>query len=254
VKREPVLQANPRAVVTGGGSGLGRAFCLVLADRGAQARVCDVRSLDEVTALSAAADDLCGGVDLIINNAGVAVGGPVGETPIQDWRWIVDVNLWGVIHGCHVFAPRLAKQGRGGILNVASAAGLLCPPALGPYNVTKAGVVALSETLSAELSERGVAVTVLCPTFFRTNLMTTARSVDEKARTRVDKLMSVARIDAEGVARKALLALEARELYAVPMADGRLMWRLKRLAPGSFYGLAGKLQARLKKRDRAEEA
>ena len=96
--------------------------------------------------------------------------------PLDDWRWIMGVNLWGVIYGCHVFAPLFRAQGRGHILNVASAAGLLAPPGMAPYNVTKAAVVALSETLAGELKTSGVGVTVLCPTFFRTNIGKSARA------------------------------------------------------------------------------
>src|SRR6185312_10510780 len=114
---------------------------------------------------------------LVINNAGVAVGGRVGEVALDDWRWIMGVNLWGVIHGCHVFATQLRAQGSGHILNVASAAGLLAPPGMAPYNVTKAAVVALSETLRGELRDAGVGVTVLCPTFFRTNIAASSRAV-----------------------------------------------------------------------------
>jgi len=176
------LVDSPRAVVTGAGSGLGRAFCLELKKRGARlvcadideaaaqrtasevggtAVRCDVARIEDVEALAAAAERALGGVDLVVNNAGVAVAGPVGEVPLDDWRWIMGVNLWGVIYGCHVFAPRLKKQGRGHIINVASAAGLLAPPGMAPYNVTKAAVVALSETMSAELKQTGVGVTVL---------------------------------------------------------------------------------------------
>ena len=165
----------PRAVVTGAGSGLGRAFCHELRKRGARlicadideaaaqktaaevggtAVRCDVAKIEDVEALAAAADRALGGVDLVINNAGVAVAGHVGDVSLDDWRWIMGVNLWGVIYGCHVFAPRLRKQGRGHILNVASAAGLLAPPGMAPYNVTKAAVVALSETLCAELKSQ----------------------------------------------------------------------------------------------------
>src|SRR5262249_5674319 len=132
-----------------------------------KAMTCDVTKLAELEALAGACD---GPVDLVVNNAGVSSGGAVGELPISDWRWTIEVDLFGVIHGCHVFVPRLRAQGHGHILNVASAAGLVSMPYMAPYNVAKAGVVALSETLDAELRGSGVGVTVLCPTFFQTNI------------------------------------------------------------------------------------
>ena len=109
--------------------------------------------------------------DLVINNAGIGAGGrPVGEAPLAEWERTLGVNLWGVIHGCHVFVPRLREQDRGGVINVASAAGFAAAPGMAAYNVTKAGVVSLSETLAAEFSGTDLAVTVLCPTFVRTNI------------------------------------------------------------------------------------
>ncbi|MGZ3439178.1 MAG: SDR family NAD(P)-dependent oxidoreductase [Polyangia bacterium] len=253
------LPESPRAVVTGAGSGLGRAFCLELSRRGARilcadideasakktasqvggtALRCDVSKIEEVEALAAEAERALGGADLVINNAGVAVAGLVGEVPLDDWRWIMGVNLWGVIYGCHVFAPRLRKLGRGHIINVASAAGLLAPPGLAPYNVTKAAVVALSETLCAELKDAGVGVTVLCPTFFRTNITASSRAVDRRQLAVVEKMMSRATVQADDVARFALDCARRDELYALPHADGRWAWRLKRWAPGSFSSLS----------------
>lgn len=251
-----------RAVVTGGGSGLGRALALELAARGGRvvvadineaaanetaklvtdagatafAQVCDVRDPAAVEALADAADTYFGGSDLIVNNAGVAVSGKVGEVSLDDWRFIMDVNLYGVVHGCHTFAPRFAAQGRGFILNVASAAGLLSPPEMGPYNVTKAGVVALSETLRAELAPSNVYVSVLCPTFFRTNLLDTSRGPAHHAEQGL-ALMDRAKMTPSDVARAALESLESNQLYAVPMMDGRAMWRFKRLLPAAYAGV-----------------
>lgn len=260
------LPSHPRAVVTGAGSGLGRAFCKELARRGARivasdvdlaaaeatvamlggaeahAVRCDVADVAQVEALAAEAERLLGGVDLVVNNAGVAVGGLVGEVPIESWKWILGVNLWGVIHGCHVFAPRLRRQKSGHILNVASAAGLLSAPNMGPYNVTKAGVVALSETLRAELDRDGVGVSVLCPTFFRTNIAKSSRAHgSEQDLQMVEKLMSRAKIQADDVARLALDGVRRNDLYIVPHRDGRWLWRVKRLAPEGFYTLTPKL-------------
>lgn len=197
---------------------------------------CDVARLDQVEHLAVLADEKLGGCDLVINNAGVAVGGAVGAVPIADWEWIMGINLWGVIYGCHVFVPRFKQQGRGHVINVASAAGLLSAGEMGPYNVTKAGVVALSETLASELRAHGVGVTVLCPTFFRTNISNSSRTTgNEDARAMVEKLMDRAKIQADGVARFALAAADRDELYAVPHGDGQWMWRLKRLVPERYY-------------------
>jgi NAD(P)-dependent dehydrogenase (short-subunit alcohol dehydrogenase family) len=259
------LPAQFRIVVTGAGSGLGRAICVEAVKRGARvlasdidlaaakatcellrgatahAVKCDVSREADVVALADAADQLYGGTDLIVNNAGVAVGGLVGEVILEHWRWIMDINLWGVVHGCHVFVPRLRKQGHGHILNVASAAGLLSPPTMAPYNVTKAGVVALSETLASELSGTPIRVSVLCPTFFRTGIVKSARGLVEGMAEMTENLMSRAKLQADGVARAALDGVEAEKLYVVPHPDGQWMWRLKRLAPDSFHQRALKL-------------
>lgn len=255
-------------MVTGAGSGLGRALCHELARRGARivaadinleaaqrtaaaiapaeahALRCDVARLDEVEALAAETDRLLGGVDLLINNAGVAAGGIVGEVRIENWQWIMGINLWGVIYGCHVFAPRLRKQRAGHILNVASAAGLLSTPKLGPYNVTKAGVVALSETMCAELRPDGVSVSVLCPTFFQTGIADAGRlDGEEETLDIVRQLMARARVQADDVARIALDAAARGDLYILPHRDGRWLWRLKRLHPAGFQRLLTKLLA-----------
>ena len=261
------LPAAARAVVTGAGSGLGRALCVEIARRGgrvvasdvnveaarataaslggdAHAVACDVTKLEDVERLAAEVDRLFGGVDLVVNNAGVAVGGDVGAVPIADWRWIVDVNLWGPIHGCHVFVPRLRRQGRGHVLNVASAAGLLAAPGMGPYNVTKSAVVALSETLYGELAGTGVGVSVLCPTFFQTNIANASRLTGADDRIAlVNTLMAGAKIQADGVARFAIDAVERGKLYVLPHPDGRWIWRIKRLAPRIFHTLTPKLLA-----------
>jgi NAD(P)-dependent dehydrogenase (short-subunit alcohol dehydrogenase family) len=250
-----------RAVVTGAGSGLGRAFCDVLAARGARivvsdidlaaaeetvrrvraaggeavARRADVAKLEEVEALAQLADEAFGGADLIVNNAGVAVGGEFADVPIEDWRWIVDINLMGVVHGCKTFVPRFLKQGSGAIINVASAAGLIHAPSMSAYNATKAAVVALSETLFAELADKNVGVTVLCPTFFKTNIGKSARGSDERMKGYVEKLMAKSKLQAPDVAAFAIEELERGRLWAVPMADGRWLWRAKRFSPAPVY-------------------
>lgn len=251
-----------RAVVTGAGGGLGRAFCLELARRGARimaadidlpgaqetarqvealggrahAIACDVADRGQVEALADEAARQLGGTDLLINNAGVATAGPVDAIPHADWEWIVGINLWGVVHGCQLFVPQMRAQGGGHVINVASSAGLLCMPMMAPYNVTKAAVVALSETMCAELRPAGIGVTVLCPTFFRTKIMESSRFHGEPGTVgKIHAIMDRARMQAPDVARFALDAAAADELYALPHQDGAWLWRLKRLVPARFY-------------------
>ncbi|MDX1756348.1 MAG: SDR family NAD(P)-dependent oxidoreductase [Marinobacter sp.] len=254
------------AVVTGAGSGIGRAFALEIAQRGgavlcsdinlesatetvqlieqaggqAWACRCDVSQLAEVEALAAKADELLpASVDLVVNNAGVGVGGqPIGEVSIDDWKWTLGINLWGVIHGCHVFTPRLRKLGRGGIINVASTASFSAAPLMGPYNVTKAGALALSETLSAELAGTGVSVTALCPTLVKTNINANGRIVGDSSKL-LDRLMSRLGMSAQRVARDTLNALDRGDLYVMPQFDARMIWRAKRLIPRTYAGAAG---------------
>ena len=270
------IPSHPRAVVTGGAGGLGRAFCLALAERGARiliadrnlpgaeetaglvgarggsawATACDVSKAEEVEALVALADERLGGTDLLINNAGVAVGGPVGEIPLENWEWITAINYWGVVYGCHFFVPRLRAQGSGHILNVASSAGLLSAPEMAPYNMTKAAVVALSETLAAELHGTGVGVTTLCPTFFKTDILASSRlsapapGLDGV----VSKRMTDSRLQADGVARAALDGCHRGRLYVVPMRDGRWGWRMKRFSPERFHRVMPRVLASMRER------
>ncbi|WP_394822446.1 SDR family NAD(P)-dependent oxidoreductase [Pendulispora albinea] len=268
------LPSHPRTVVTGGGSGLGRAFCIELAKRGARILIADVRretaeetvhlardagaadavavTIDvskpgDIEKLAADADARFGGTDLLINNAGVATAGPMGTIPLADWEWIVGINLWGVVYGCHYFVPRMKEQGSGHIINIASAAGLLSAPEMGPYNVTKAGVVALSETLYPELAPFGIGVTAVCPMFFKTGIVANARVQSEKERVLGQRLLERSKLDANDVARNALDAADRKQLYAVPMADGRWLWRLKRTSPESYARVSTGLVNKVRK-------
>src|SRR5262249_12116232 len=171
----PKRSRGADAVITGAGSGIGAAFAKELAKRGgrvvcsdidemsasltadaivdqggeALALRCDVSQLDDVTALAKEAQSWFDGPPtVVINNAGVGAGGlPIGEMSVDDWQWVLDINLWGPIHGCHVFAPILRDAGYGGIINVASAAAFGAAPGMAAYNVSKAGTLSLSETL-----------------------------------------------------------------------------------------------------------
>ncbi len=197
------------AVVTGAASGIGFALAtrfaaegmrVVLADieryalrdagerlkaRGAEVLVVptDTSLLAEVEALASATLEHFGAVHLVCNNAGVGSRGlPIFDLPLRDFEWVLGVNLWGVIHGLHVFAPYLRLQDDGHIVNTASVSGLFFRPRMGPYNASKAAVVALSETLKFELDEEGsrVGVSVLCPSWVRTQISSAVRNIPER--------------------------------------------------------------------------
>ncbi len=259
------------AVVTGAGSGIGRAFALELSRRGgnvvcsdidlaaaertaaeiaghggkARALHCDVSRVDDVETLARDAQDWLAGLPtFVVNNAGVGAGGErIGQTPLADWQWTLGVNLWGAVHGCHVFAPLLRQAARGrqcGIVNVASAASFAAAPRMAAYNVSKAGVLALSETLAAELAGSGVYVSVLCPTFVKTNILDDGR-IAAGAAGLADTLMRTTGMSPERVARICLDRHDRGALYVLPQLDAKAAWQLKRYAPRSFTRLAGVL-------------
>jgi NAD(P)-dependent dehydrogenase (short-subunit alcohol dehydrogenase family) len=257
---------NAAAVITGAGSGIGAAFAVELAKRGGRvvcsdidetsARAtadaivadggqatslrCDVSQMDDVALLAKAAQDWFGGAPtVVINNAGVGAGGlPIGEVSIDDWNWVLNVNLWGPIHGCHVFAPILRDAGYGGIINVASAAAFGAAPGMAAYNVSKAGVLSLSETLAAELSGTGVNVTVLCPTFVKTNIVESGR-ISDKSTQMAGRLMRWTGFSPERVARTCLDTLDRGGLYCMPQPDARIGWGIKRFTPTVYTRAVG---------------
>jgi NAD(P)-dependent dehydrogenase (short-subunit alcohol dehydrogenase family) len=188
------------AVVTGGASGIGRAMAARFAVEGMQVVIADVEqaALDataaelgvvgvvtdvrDVASVQGLADQVVarfGAVHLIANNAGVGGGGRIRDCTLEDWNWVLGVNLWGVVHGVQAFLPLLLANPDGGhIVNTASMAGHIAPPGLGPYVTSKYAVVGLSETLAAELEQDGapVHVSVVCPGFVRTNIYTSQRN------------------------------------------------------------------------------
>ncbi|MDQ2625450.1 MAG: SDR family NAD(P)-dependent oxidoreductase [Actinomycetota bacterium] len=260
---------NATAVVTGAGSGIGRSFALELVRRGGDvlcadidaaraaetvalieqlpsgsghAVQCDVSDRAAVEQLAGHARDVFGGAPtLVINNAGVGIGGkPVGDIGFEDWEWALGINLWGVVHGCEIFTPILREAGRGGIINVASAAGFAAAPSMAAYNVSKAGVVSLSETLAAELRGTGIAVTVLCPTFVKTNVFQDGR-ITPGSMNLSQQLARWTGVSAEGVATRTLDAHDAGRLYVVPQLDATVIWHLKRHFPALYARGAGLL-------------
>ncbi|MGY9071951.1 MAG: SDR family NAD(P)-dependent oxidoreductase [Acidimicrobiales bacterium] len=247
------------AVITGGASGIGLATAQVMARRGAnivladveanalisavetvQAEgvevlgvTCDVSDLDSVEALADEAFDKMGGVHILFNNAGVAVGGPTAEMTHDDWKWIIDVDLWGPIHGVEVFLPRMIEQSEGGhILFTSSFAGLVPNVGLGAYCVAKYGVVGLAEVLHRELREHNITSTVLCPMRVETNIGSSERNrpdelggpegspgVEDQDDGNED--LSGGVLDVTAVAEMTVDAMEAGRLYVLPHEESR---------------------------------
>ncbi len=192
------------AVITGGASGIGFATATEFARRGARvvladvdmpglehavahlhaqgfdahAVVCDVRHLDEVFHLADEAFRLLGHVDIVFSNAGIVVAGPIAQMTHDDWRWVIDIDLWGSIHAVEAFLPKLLEQGTGGhVAFTASFAGLVPNVGLGAYSVAKYGVVSLAETLAREVKEHGIGVSVLCPMVVETKLVSNSERI-----------------------------------------------------------------------------
>jgi NAD(P)-dependent dehydrogenase (short-subunit alcohol dehydrogenase family) len=246
------------AVVTGAASGLGRAlavglgregWCVALADvnpSGSEETLrlvkqaggdgfveeLDVRHIDEWQALRDRLKARWDHLDLLVNNAGVAGSGFVGEYSIENWHWIVDVNLWNGINGCHTFVDWLKANPRGAhIMNTCSLAAIVSAPSMAAYNVTKAGMLALSETLYSELMPFNVGVTAVCPAVFRTNLLENARWCRNEERILFQRGFEQAKMTADDVARASLRAMKRKQLYVLVPFESRMHWYLKRLAP-----------------------
>ena len=205
--------------------------------------VCDVRKLDDVQRLADEAFGVFGEVHLVFNNAGIAYAGPIADTSHDDWRFVIDVDLWGPIHGVEAFLPRLiaqadrAREERTGVSShiafTSSFAGLIPNVGLGPYCVAKYGVVALAETLSREVRGRGIGVTVLCPMIVDTNLLANtervrsedygpatpsdAETVQQLASNPTDDSV----LDVDEVARLTAEAILANRLYVLPHRASR---------------------------------
>lgn len=188
------------AFITGGAGGLGLGMARALANKGAKIMladrdeaglvaakealsntnavvetvICDVTDAAQVKAAADATIAAFGKVHIVINNAGVAIGGQPGEIPLEDWQWIVDVNLMGVVYGVEVFTPLIKAHGEGGhFINTASMAGHFANGGMGPYNATKYAVVGYSEGMKAELEPHNIGVSVLCPGWVKTNIHNT---------------------------------------------------------------------------------
>ncbi|HKS12092.1 MAG TPA: SDR family oxidoreductase [Pseudomonas sp.] len=264
-----------RMMITGAGSGLGREIALRWAREGwqlaladinepglretlAQVREaggdgfvqhCDVRDYSQLIALSQACEEKLGGIDAIVNNAGVASGGFFGELSLEDWDWQLAVNLMGVVKGCKAFLP-LLERSKGRIINIASMAALMQAPGMSNYNVAKAGVLALSESLLVELRGLDIAVHVVCPSFFQTNLLDSFRGPAPAMKAQVAKLLESSPITAAEIADYIHQRVEAGEFLILPHEAGRLAWQLKQQAPQRLYDEMADMAAKMRAKGR----
>ena len=256
-----------RVLVTGGASGLGAALVArFVADghqvlstdiapnspqpAGAEYRQLNVRSADDWAAAVAWCEQNWGGLDILVNNAGIATGGRIDVESLDTWDRVVDINLMGVVRGCRAFTPIFKRQRSGQIVNTASAAGLVHPPMMSSYNTVKAGVVALSETLSHELFPYGVAVSVVCPSFFKTNLGDSIMGDDTEMSAVARRLIEKSPRTADDIALGVIAGIKKRQFLIIPDRPALLAWRTKRFARPFYDRKMRKIATRA--RDRAD--
>jgi NAD(P)-dependent dehydrogenase (short-subunit alcohol dehydrogenase family) len=252
-----------RALVTGAASGLGRCLAADLAERGADVVIIDVNEeglhetaamveakgrrclarrvdVSDYAAMRAMAEEVVsdwGGVDILVNNAGVGVGGELKDVPIEDFEWIVGINLMGEVYGTKLFLPGMIERGAGHIVNVASLSGLVVLPLHLPYTTTKFALAGFSEALWIELKRRGIGVTMVCPGAIRTNIMDSTRTHEGEGSSmqfahKWQGVLQKTGKEPEEVSRIALRAVEHDRFMALTGPEAYLLYYMKRLAPG----------------------
>ena len=253
--------AGKRILITGAGSGLGRAMAIEFAKEGCRIAVadinqdrakktvelvnkkggegfeiiCDVKRATGFDRIAKILKKEWGGIDILVNNAAVAAAGYMEKIGVKDWDWIINENLKSVIYGCRTFIPVLAEQGEGYIVNIASSAGIVSLPEMSSYNVCKAGVISLSETLRVELAKKNIGVTVVTPTFFKSNLMDQFICTDEGQRKFFEACMEKASVTPERIAQHVVKSIKRKRMYVITQLDGKFAWRFKRYLPELYF-------------------
>lgn len=248
-----------RVLITGAASGLGKSLALRFAADGWRVAVCDldedrlsqtaeeidraggtcmylradVTSEQDIEQLAGSVSDHWGGLDVLVNNAGIAIAGRTDETSMEEWRRIFEVNFFGVLRTTQAMLPLIAQGGH--IINVASFAGIAAAPGLVAYNTTKAAVISFSESLRAELVDREIGVSVACPAFFKTRLMETSGAPHDKTRAMVERVMERSKITADDVAEQVFASVRTRQFMLIPHVDARWYWRWKRFFPELYF-------------------
>ncbi|KXI27461.1 SDR family oxidoreductase [Paraglaciecola hydrolytica] len=248
-------------LITGGASGLGAALVKQYAQRGATICIadlhaerakkviaenaqqatdvffqpCDITSQADVEELLQVITERWGKLDILINNAGVATGGALAYEDIEQWEWVLNINLLGMVRMTRAFAPLLAKQSQSWLINIASQAGITPIPYMASYNASKAAVASFSETMHLELAKDGIHVSVVCPSFFATNLDESMRSKQPGVHELVKKLLSRSDINADDVANIIVKQAEAGDFMILSHKVGKKALFMKRFMPTNSY-------------------
>jgi len=270
-------------LITGAGSGIGREMALLCARRGAALQLCDVNEAglaeteeeakkigakvtsrkvdvanrDEMRAYAEAVHAEVPAVDLLVNNAGVGLGGSFLDTELDDWDWIVGINLMGVVHGCHFFIPPMVERRSGGhVVNVSSLAGIIGNDALAAYSTTKFAVLGLSESLRDGLQQHGIGVTAICPGIINTPITRNSRlrgaALDTpESRERMVDLYKRRNYGPERVAENILKAVGRNRAVAPVSPEAWIGYAMMRVAPNLMRRFNGWMAARDRKRREA---
>ncbi len=255
-------------LITGAASGIGQASAIRFARSGADVVVSDVNEVGlehTVKAIEATgrrgmgiiADvsdaeqvkdmidqtiDKFGQVDVMMNNAGVGMGGEMRDMELKDWEWIVNINLWGPIYGVHYVLPHMIERGQGHIVNVASASGLVASPGLTAYTTTKYGIVGLSEVLRNEIAKYGIGVSVICPGFVRTNIFGSMRYKGWKEEEQIRDIPWFAGISPDTCAKHVVKVVKKNRFMCLLTPEMKLLYSMKKYSPPIYNGIA-RLQA-----------
>jgi NAD(P)-dependent dehydrogenase (short-subunit alcohol dehydrogenase family) len=265
------------ALITGAGSGIGRATAILFAARGARLFLCDVNEAglaetaaeagkaggrvatfvvdvskrDQMTDFAERVHRDVPAVDVLVNNAGVGIGGGFLDTSLEDWEWALSINLWGVIHGCHFFLPKMVARKSGHVVNVASAAGLLATGELAAYGTSKYAVVGLSESLRDELDKYGISVSTICPGVINTPITRTSRlRGNGPSREELIAIYEKRNYGPEKVAAAIVDAVNARRAIVPVAPEAWVVYAMKRLLPETSPRILRKMSERMQKKQK----